>query len=167
MQYSKTQPFWHFVILSLATANIYQLYWFYKNWTFFKKKENSSLRPSWRALFAIFYIWGLGKRMNSLLKKENIGYKVPTIVVGTGWILISSCSNLPDPWWLLYSLAFVPLLPMVHAMNLYWAKQEKHVLPVKPFEVWQKILIGLGLIFFALAVIGVTIDVLMPGYLDS
>lgn len=167
MKYSKGQPLWRFVILSLATANIYQIYWFYKNWTFFKEKENSSMRPSWRALFAIFYIWGLGKRMNSLLKKENIGYKVPTIVVGIGWILISSCSNLPDPWWLFYSLSFVPLLPMVHAMNLYWAKQEKHFLPVKPFEVWQKTLVGLGLTFFALAVIGVTIDTLMPGYLDS
>jgi len=38
-------------ILSIATLNIYQLFWFYRNWKYIKQRDDSAIMPFWRAVF--------------------------------------------------------------------------------------------------------------------
>jgi hypothetical protein len=43
-----------FIVLSLLTGGIYELYWFYKTWRFVRDRDSSTIMPFWRALFSPF-----------------------------------------------------------------------------------------------------------------
>src|SRR5690625_4658746 len=43
---------WKFILLSLATLGLYELYWFYRGWSFVKRSEKSRIMPFWRTVFA-------------------------------------------------------------------------------------------------------------------
>lgn len=164
MKYSKVQPLWQFILLSLATFDLYHLYWFYKTWLFLKQEQKLSIRPSLRALFGIFFTWSLSRHLNQLLKKEHLPYKIPAFLVAVSYLLLTLVSGSDHPLWLLTFFASVSLLPLVHGMNLYWKKQEKSPLPVKPFKPWQWVLIALGLGILVLAATATIVEFFGPGY---
>jgi hypothetical protein len=43
-----------FIVLSICSIGIYDLYWFYKNWQLVRAREQSDISPFWRAFFGIF-----------------------------------------------------------------------------------------------------------------
>ena len=45
-----------FLILSVCTLNLYQVYWFYQNWKRLRDGLQLSLSPFWRAFFAILWV---------------------------------------------------------------------------------------------------------------
>lgn len=47
-----------FLILTIATANLYIVYWFYKNWAMLNRKQNAYW-PVPRAIFALFFTHSL------------------------------------------------------------------------------------------------------------
>lgn len=46
-------------VLSIATLGVYQLYWFYRNWKYIKRRNGSAIMPFWRALFAPIWFYPL------------------------------------------------------------------------------------------------------------
>ena len=50
------KKFW---ILSLATFNLYSIYWFYKHWANYKEQTGQKLSPVLRAIFAVFFTHSL------------------------------------------------------------------------------------------------------------
>lgn len=44
-----------FGVLALVTLGMYQVYWFYRNWSYLKRIESPSIFPFWRSCFT--YIW--------------------------------------------------------------------------------------------------------------
>jgi hypothetical protein len=47
--YSRAQPAWHMVVLSLMTGGLYHLYWFYRNWCDLREQAGVRTRAGWRA----------------------------------------------------------------------------------------------------------------------
>ena len=41
-----------FVVLSICTLGLYDLYWFYQNWQRVRRRTREDLSPFWRAAFA-------------------------------------------------------------------------------------------------------------------
>lgn len=160
-KYSNILPPWKFILLSIGTFGLYELFWFYKVWHHFKLTDKLRIRPSLRALFAPFFIWSLAHRINQLLKKEHITFSSNPFWLGLVYIFFCITALLPDPFWIVSFLAFWPLLPLLKGLNLYWEKQEKGKLPLKPFEVWQSILIGLGVSISALVIPAVIAEVVL------
>lgn len=52
-----------FIILFLGSMGIYSLYWFYKNWSNYKKDTGDKMWPVARSLFSIFFVHDLFKKM--------------------------------------------------------------------------------------------------------
>src|SRR5438067_149581 len=52
-----------FILLSLSTFGLYEIWWFYKAWRFFRQKDELDIMPAARALFAIFFINSLFNRI--------------------------------------------------------------------------------------------------------
>ncbi len=55
-----------FIVLSICTLGIYELYWFYQNWKRLKATTNDKLSPFWRAFFAPIWGFSLFKRIRAM-----------------------------------------------------------------------------------------------------
>jgi hypothetical protein len=52
------------VVLYIATLGLYQIVWFYSHFKQIKKSTGSSIWPTLRALFPIFFVFGLFKKIH-------------------------------------------------------------------------------------------------------
>ncbi len=136
-----------FSVLSVATFGLYELYWFYKCWKYVKIKEEK-IYPFWRAFFAPFWTYALCMRI------FGGEYKGWSVIIFLSYFVITALWRLPDPYWLLSSLTFVPILPLVKKTNDLNAQ----ALPATYSRFgWKHILVSLLGIF---VVVGLTLQTL-------
>jgi len=153
-KFSRVVPLWKFALLSLVTFGVYEFVWFYKNWKLLNKEGELNISPFWRTFFAPFFAVSLAGNLQKYLKSKNVTCDYSPRVVGIGYLFIFSLWKLPDPYWLISSFSFIPLLLLVNSMNTYWMKEEGEELPLKEFDWWQVILIAVGMIWLILVIIG-------------
>lgn len=98
-----------FTILYLATLGMYSLYWFYKNWDSYKdkwpyaSKVGSTIWPVPRALFAIFFVHSLFRKI-----KEN----------AVDQPVVAAWSNSIHASWLAFGLLISTVLNRVSAQSV-------------------------------------------------
>lgn len=153
IEYSHVQPFWRFVLLSLVTFGIYQIFWFYRHWKFLKVEYNLIISPFWRAVFCPLFAGNLAGSLKKYLKEKDCPSDFSPLAIGVSFFFLSLSHKLPDPYWLISNLTFAPILPLVDSMNNFW-KTEEQELPLKKFRWWQILLIIFGGLFFVLSVFG-------------
>jgi hypothetical protein len=109
-----------FYLLAILTLNLYLVYWFYRNWSQIKKKNNESMWPPMRGLFYIFFTHSLFTDINEKIKSLGRSFDWQPNVLATGFVLLTILSNVLDrlsaksigsPLTDLVSLALVPILP--------------------------------------------------------
>ena len=152
-QFSKILPIWKFILLSVITGGIYELYWFYKTWKFLKEKNKLDISPFWRAVFSPLFASSNAEHVLKLANEKNYPEKYSPTVIGISFFILNVLWRLPDPYWLISSFTFLPMIPIVKAMNFYWQNRNPD-LPLKKFYWWQVILIIFGIIYFILVLIG-------------
>ena len=99
-------------ILSVCTLGLYDVYWFYKNWARIRQQTGSAIRPFWRAIFAPLFCHPLVVTVNSAAESLHLSGKLPAAAIMGAYIALLATHRLPDPWWMLSMLAFVPLVPI-------------------------------------------------------
>lgn len=152
-QFSKIIPTGKFIFLSIITFGIYEFVWFYRNWSLLKEKKGLNISPFLRAFFSPLFAGSIAGHLQKYLKEKNSPCDYSPAMIGISYFIISILYKLPDPYWLISIFMFIPMLPLVNAMNTYWQKEEKN-LPQKKYTWWQIILIVLAVIWLILAVIG-------------
>jgi hypothetical protein len=106
-----------FVALSLLTAGIYELYWFYKCWQYVRARDGRKLRPFWRAFFSPLWLYPLQEDVTAHAPagaSPSLGSVPAAVLYGA---LCVAPWKLPDPYWLVSLLTFVPLLPLLGLVN--------------------------------------------------
>ncbi len=103
-----------FVIMSIGTLGLYELYWFYKNWKYVRTRDNSRIMPFWRAIFSPVWCYSLGK---DVFKSEGRADLTLLSIVAVTYLILSVVWRLPDPYWLVSVFSFVPLLALVRAID--------------------------------------------------
>ena len=86
-------PLSRYIIMSIITFGIYQVYWIYKNWEYLKNRDNLNIHPFWRGIFGIFTIHELLKKIHDdpiLNKNKSAEFNHSSLA--TGWVIISICS---------------------------------------------------------------------------
>lgn len=104
-------------LMSLCTLGIYQVYWFYRNWTFISYQERTPLSAIWRALFAIFFCYSCFSRIRDFDHPAVPKRSLPAGPLAVGFIIVSLLWRLPDPYWLVCLGAFAFLLPVQRRAN--------------------------------------------------
>jgi hypothetical protein len=109
-------------VMSIVTLGLYQPYWMFQNWKLIKERKNTDIIPFWRAFFAIFWIIPLLREIHLTQKEMNPENDrlIPAELLGIIYIIVEISWRLPDPFWLVSLLAFVPLLvaqSYVNAIN--------------------------------------------------
>lgn len=141
------------VVMSLFTFGLYEVYWFYKNWQYFKLREKENISPFWRAIFGIFFCHSLFSEIREWQKELGKG-DMPAGWLAAGWIITTLLCKLPDPFWLISmgSVFFlVPVQKVVNDINRVEAPEHDPNSKIRGVN-WIGIVLG-GLVF-ALAIFG-------------
>jgi hypothetical protein len=144
-----------FILLSLATFGLYDLWWTYKAWRFFQQKEGLDIQPAMRAVLAIIYLIPLFNKIQRFAGTKDYPERYFSILLFLGILLVNLLSYLPTPFSLLSLLSFMLFIPPFKALN--FAKEYSADLQVswqERFNGRQKALLVFGGILWLLILIG-------------
>lgn len=152
------QPISRVILLYVFTFGLYGIYWFYKTWKQIKEHTKATFSPGWRTvgLFIPFYnIWRVYTLFNDIkslrLKADFIENPSPGWLTFLYFLFTFIANQLPDPWWLLGLLGFLPLLSAQGVLNEYWEKKQKDRKEKTKFSIKEIIVLIIGGIFLALS----------------
>lgn len=144
-----------FIFLSIITFGLYDLWWTYKAWRFFKQKDNLDIMPAMRALFAIFFLYGLFNTILKYAKEKDYQQSFSPTFAFIGVLVFNLLAQLPDPYWMISSFSFLFMIAPFLALN--FAKQNSDDINVKiqnGFNARQIALIVIGGLLWGLVIIG-------------
>ncbi|WP_445115078.1 hypothetical protein [Acinetobacter sp. WZC-1] len=144
-----------FIFLCLISLGLYEVWWLFKAWRFFMRKDRLNIMPALRAVFAIFFLYSLFNHIKSYAKEKHYSDDFSAGWMFIGYIVMLLSIHLPDPYWLISTFSFVFLLPAFEALN-YAKKQSSNfvVIEQEKFNTAQIILIIICSIFWILTLIG-------------
>jgi hypothetical protein len=143
-----------FLLLFVLTLGLYGLWWMYKSWRFFKEKESLDIMPAMRAIFAIFFAYSLFEKIREFSRQNGYQKDYSSGMLVTGFIVLNILSRLPDPYWLVSILGGLCFIQPVNALMFAIESSQQYNVKGDGFNTRQIILIIVGLILWALMLIG-------------
>ena len=144
-----------FVFLSIITFGLYDVWWTYKAWRFFKQKDNLDIMPAIRTLLALFFLYSLFNNILNYAKEKGYEQSYSPTFAFVGVLAFNMMGRLPDPYWMISTLTFLFMIGPFNALN--YAKQNADDINVKiqkGFNPRQIVLIVISLLFWGLVIIG-------------
>jgi len=141
------------VVMSIFTFGLYELYWFYKNWQYFKLREKENISPFWRAFFGIFFCYSMFSEIREWQKELGKG-QMPAGWLAFGWIVTTMAYRLPDPLWLVSMASVAFLVPVQKVANDINRDEAPEHDPNNKIQGANWVGIVLGSLVFALAIFG-------------
>ena len=115
------------VIMSACTFNLYEIYWFYRQWRRIADRENDLIWPLARAIFGIIFCYSCFGRIRDYDADTRTGSTLAAGPLATAWIVTTLLWRLPDPYWWISMFAFLFLVPVqVHVNKLNAASSPLH-----------------------------------------
>ncbi len=142
------------MLLSLTTLGVYDIYWCYKNWVHIKNRLDLDIYPFWRAVFAPLWVFSLSNYINTHAEEVGAPVSAPTLLIGGLFLALSVTVRLPDPYWLISVLTFVPLIALQVTAQRIAATMNTDNPDLRKYTYWHWIVIVLGGLFFILMLIG-------------
>ncbi len=144
-----------FILLSVFSLGLYELWWIYKSWSFFRDKDNLDIMPAARAIFSIFFLNSLFNRIQDFSKSKGYTKTFSSIGYFIGFIGFNFASKLPDPYWIVSFLSMFFLIPAIESLN-YGIKNNGNynVIENGKYNNRQVGLIIVGSLFWILILIG-------------
>ncbi|HEY8094512.1 MAG TPA: hypothetical protein VIE65_00265 [Methylobacter sp.] len=147
------------VLMCVCTFSLYEIYWFYKNWTAIKQHyTGSKIMPAARSLFAPIWAYSCFKQ----IKNSAVGiaaYKdFPIGNMAMAFFILNLCSGLPDPLSLLSVLTFYPIIAV---NNMALAVNRRNNPDFKNNEEItknNKIVIAIGALFWLFVIVGMAVN---------
>ena len=145
----------NFIILSILTFGIYEVWWMYKAWKDYQQRINHDIIPAARAIFAIFFMYSLINWVKESAQKHGYTSDYNAGLLFGGFFIANFMSRLPDPFWLLSLISFAFFIPPVQAYN-YALENDPDILATeqKGFSSRQIVLLVLGGLFWLLVIAG-------------
>jgi hypothetical protein len=112
-----------FCVMSVFTLGVYQLYWFYKSWSYVRERDASDIWPFLRALFGVITYPFLLRDLNDEESRSWEGgpqLAAAPSVLGpwAGYLAATLSWRIPGLLSWIGLLSFVPLLPALRRVNL-------------------------------------------------
>jgi hypothetical protein len=142
-------------VMSFVTLGFYELFWCYWQWKAASRISGEKLLAPVRALFAGVTSYFLFKRINA--QGERHGVSIAAGPLAFAFFIMTALWRLPDPYWLICEFSFLPLLPVQAAINRINAETAPDLDPNTRFSGWNIFGIVVGLVFFALVIVGMFI----------
>jgi hypothetical protein len=104
-----------FILLSICSFGIYHAYWHYENWRRIQNSSDEDISPFWRTFFLPIYGFSLFKKICDQSKSEGVLVDLNPYALAMIYLLLNITPQLPNPWWLMNILTFLPMLPIHEA----------------------------------------------------
>jgi len=85
-----------FLILYVITLGIYSVYWFYKNWSYYKLRHNDSMWPVMRGIFSIFFAHSLFRKVDETIQSKSLEFSWSHAGLATLYVVCSVAANIAD-----------------------------------------------------------------------
>lgn len=134
------------VLMSLCTLNLYQAYWFYKNWCVIKNyTQDDGIMPLGRAIFYPLWAYTCFREIRGAAYKIEKYKDLPVGYLVVAIFVFNVCPYLPKPYGvLLGALSFLPIIPV---NNMALAVNQLHDIHYKvndEFSTLNKITVWIG-----------------------
>ena len=148
--------------MSFFTLGLYNFWWVYKTWSFFKEKGKTDINPALRTIFSTIFLIPLFYKAEKITVPGKIARILISILWFAGILFFSLLAYLPAPSSFISVLSIVFFIQPVSAFNRMLDNSEDVMVIVQPSFNWKQIiLLVIGGIFWGL--IALTIIVKMPG----
>jgi len=104
-------------LMSLATLGLYEVYWFYRNWKCVQENLGEKINAPIRAVFYPLTSYTLFTKIRDQAAKAQLGGGLQAGLLALSVFIIGALWRLPDPWWVVSLLGFLPLLPVQSTVN--------------------------------------------------
>ncbi len=138
-----------FIVMSIMTLGVYDVYWFYQNWKRVQSHSGENISLFWRVLFSNFYFYSLIKRMNASAREVGIRESLNPTWLTLVFLVLTLTGLCPSPYLYLGLLAFLPLYPaqsLISRINLH---HNPNLIPNNRYS-GKNILGILGILAFAI-----------------
>jgi len=108
---------WKFITLSVLSLGLYEIWWIYKAWRFFKERDKLDIIPAARAIFAIFFLYSLFENIQEFSKSKGYLNTFSSVGYFIGFIGLNLAGRLEDPLWLVSFLSVLFLIPALESLN--------------------------------------------------
>jgi hypothetical protein len=141
------------VVMSFCTFGLYEIYWFYKNWSLINQREDENIMPVLRTFFAPVFCYSLFTRIQEAAEEQELPISLASGFLAGGWLIHTLLWRLPDPYWMVTFLAVIFLLPVQSAVNDINQSVNPQHDPNSHFSRWDIAVAVIGVIIFMLGII--------------
>ncbi len=141
------------VLMSIATFGFYELYWFYKNWVAIKN-AGKKCNPLLRAFFTPLFAYSCFKHIKESMNQHKVFSIFPVGLLAISYIILEVIWRLPDPYWLVSFLTFLPLIRANNAALAVNKAQSPDFVNNNRFSIWNILMIVVGGTLFVFGMIG-------------
>jgi len=147
-----------FFVMSIATLNLYNVYWFYKHFTWLREHTEVRLSPALRSIFYPVTSYTLFRRIEGLAAEQGIKPTVPAGTLALVLFLFGILGQLPLPFGLVTLLSVVVLLPMQDCVNRLNAEVAPEADPNTTYGFWNIGAIVFAMLFYGLLILGLAMQ---------
>jgi hypothetical protein len=140
-------------LMSLATLNLYQIYWSYQNWKCVQRLNGENVNAPIRAFFYTLTSYSLFHRIRDHAKRDG-RTSLQAGLLAIGVFVFAVLSMAADPYWLVTFVGFLPLLPVQSVVNKINREVAPDADPNGRFGGWNILALIVGGAFLFLAIIG-------------
>jgi hypothetical protein len=147
-----------FILLSVISFGLYEIWWIYKAWGFFNQKEKLNINSALRTIFSIIFLIPLFNKILRFAKEKGYNDSYPSILLFIGFFVVNFLAYLPDPFWLIAIFSFVFFLLPFNALNFAKRNSTDFIVTEQTsYNGRQIALIVIGGIFWFLVLLGLIV----------
>lgn len=146
-------------VLSLCSFGIYDLFWSYCQWKEERNRTGESLSPFWRAVFAPIWGFSLFERIHRRSMSNRLAAFWSPNALAIAFLALNVTWRLPDPYWLISLLTFLPIIPVQRTINALNTEAAPETDRNDRFSGLNIVLLILGGALLALAIYGTFVPV--------
>ncbi len=147
------------VLMCVCTFSLYEIYWFYKNWTAIKQHyAGSKIMPAARSLFSPIWAYSCFKEIKRSVASIETYNDLPIGNLAIAFFMLNLCSGLPDPFSLLSVLTFWPVMIVNNAALAVNARNNRDFKHNDEITRNNKIVIAIGAFFWLFVIVGMFVN---------
>lgn len=138
-----------FILFSILSFGLYDIWWMFKEWSFFQQKDKLNIRPVLRAVFCIFFLYSLFQRIQKFAHENQYSKTYSSWFLFLAYILTPILIRSIDPYHIMSLMTILYLIPAFQAIN--YAKRKSisfKIIELKKLTTPQIILVVIGSIFW-------------------